>query len=326
MFHNPWARRGLILFTVFFLLSILAIDAWARIGGGRSFGSRGSRTYTIPRSTPAPSPVNPYQGTRQYGAPGQPAPSNPAGGGFLRGMAGGIAGGLLGGMLFRSLGFAGGAGNAGGGIGLMDLILVGALLYGVYWFVKRRRTAESPSGLPGIQHREASAPVPEQGVRSTQPYGPGAQENGTGTGLRHLRQMDPAFDDKAFADECMDLFFRIQGAWANRDMAGVRDILTDEMFERFNTEARQLKVEKRINRLENIAVRSAEIVEIWQENGEDFITVEICANLLDYTVDEGSGAVLAGSKTDPVKFIERWTFVRPVGNHPWRLSAIQQTE
>jgi predicted lipid-binding transport protein (Tim44 family) len=109
-------------------------------------------------------------------------------------------------------------------------------------------------------------------------------------------------------------------------MSGVRNLLTDEMFSTFNQEAEQLKAKKRVNRLENIAVRTVEIVEVWQEKGEDFITVKIYANLLDYTVDEGSGAVLSGSKTEPVKFSEYWTFTRPVGDHPWRLSAINQVE
>ncbi len=36
--------------------------------------------------------------------------------------------------------------------------------------------------------------------------------------------------------------------------------------------------------------------------------------------------VVSGSRTEPVKFREYWTFKRPVGDHPWRLSAIHQAE
>jgi predicted lipid-binding transport protein (Tim44 family) len=124
----------------------------------------------------------------------------------------------------------------------------------------------------------------------------------------------------------MDHFFRIQGAWASRDMSGVRNLLTDEMFGTFGQEAEQLKAKRQINRLENIAVRSVAITEIWQEGGADFITVKLTANLLDYTVDEQTGQVVAGSRTEPVKFNEYWTFTRPVGENPWRLSAISQAE
>jgi predicted lipid-binding transport protein (Tim44 family) len=330
MFKNRWALSGLVLFTLFFFISVLEIDAWARVGGGGSFGSRGSRTFTAPRSTPAPAPVAPSQGTRQYGSPAAPAPaSSPfGGGGFLRSMAGGLAGGMLGAMLFRSLGFAGGegAGGMGGGIGLMDILLIGALLYGIYWFIKRRRSETAAEAPAGTYYRESPAGGFGQSVPAAPAYEPAAQENDVETGLRHLRQMDPAFDARRFTDGCLDHFFRIQGGWANRDLSGVRDLLTDEIYGMFSTEAQQLKAKKRINRLENIAVRTVEIAEVWQEKGEDFITVNIYANLLDYTVDEQTGEVLSGSRTEPVKFNEYWTFTRPVGAHPWKLSAIHQVE
>ncbi len=326
MFAHRWTRSGLVLFAILFLLSVLEIDAWARVGGGGSMGSRGSRSYSAPRSTPAPAPASPSQRAGQYNTPTAPASSPFGGGGFLRSMAGGLAGGMLGAMLFRSLGFAGGAAGGGGGIGMMDLLLIGALLYGVYWFIKRRRSEAPAETLAGTYYRELPA---QDAGRTTQPmlaYESGGPENDVATGLRHIRQMDPYFDEKRFTDACMDQFFLIQGAWANRDMSGVKDILTDGMFGTLRDDAEKLKAKKQINRLENIAVRSVEIVELWQEGGEDFITVKFYANLLDNTIDEQTGQVVSGSKTEPVKFNEYWTFTRPVGDHPWKLSAINQVE
>jgi predicted lipid-binding transport protein (Tim44 family) len=322
MLADRWAKCGLVFLSLFFLLSVLEIDAWARVGGGGSFGSRGSRTYTAPRSTPAPTPSSPSQGTGQYN-PAQPAPQPSAGGGFLRGMAGGLVGGMLGGMLFRSLGFAGGSGGGfGGGFGIMEIILIGALLYGIYWFIKRRRSEVSA----GTSYRDSSA---MDGGRTAAPmtaYEPEARESDVETGLRHIRQMDPRFDERDFTDGSMDRFFQIQGAWANRDMSGIRNLLTDEMYKTLQEEADQLRTKQRINRLDNIAVRSVDITEIWQEGGADFITAKIYANLLDYTTDERTGEVVSGSRTEPVKFQEYWTFTRPVGENPWKLSAIHQAE
>jgi predicted lipid-binding transport protein (Tim44 family) len=322
MSANRWARIGLVLFSLFFLVSVLEIDAWARAGGGRSFGSGGSRSYSAPRSSPAPSPVAPSRGAQQYNTPAPaPAASPFGGGGFLRSMAGGLVGGMLGAMLFRSLGFAGGAGGGmGGGIGLMDILLIGALLYGIYWFIKRRRS-EAPAGTA---YRDASAAGAGQ-VSPIPAFEPQqVPVNDIEAGLRHIRQMDPRFDEKNFTDGCLDRFFQVQGAWANRDMSAIRNLLTDEMYRTLQEEADRLKAAQQINRLENIAVRTVEIAEIWQEQGEDFITVQIYANLLDYTTDEKSGQVVSGSKTEPVKFREYWTFTRPVGDHPWKLTAIQQ--
>ena len=85
------------------------------------------------------------------------------------------------------------------------------------------------------------------------------------------------------------------------------------MFGILKKDLDELTSRKQINRLENIAVREVEIVDAGQERGEDFITVRLYANLLDYVVDEKSGEVLSGSSSDPVKFVEFWTFTRNVG-------------
>ena len=78
----------------------------------------------------------------------------------------------------------------------------------------------------------------------------------------------------------------------------------------------QLRAEQRVNRLENIAVRSVEVSEAWQEGRQDFVTVRFLANLLEHTVDESGTRAMVGSRTEPVKFEEYWTFARPVGPNP----------
>ena len=324
MFSRKWIRYGLMVFSLFFFLTyVLELDAFARVGGGRTSGSRGTRTYSAPRS-PSPMPTTPSGPSRQV----SPAPSapmtSPQGGGFLRSVAGGLVGGMIGGMLFRSLGF--GSGTAGGGgIGLFDIILIGLILYGIWWFIKRKRqTAEAPAGP--TYYREASVPEPRPAPSYTPSSGQQTAGGDVESGLGYVRQMDPSFDAQRFTDLCMDNFFKVQGAWANRDMSAIRGLLTDEMYGILQRDAEDLKRSGKINRLDNIAVRTTDITEVWQESGRDFITVRFLANLLDYTVEESSGQVVSGSKTEPVKFEEYWTFTRPVGGNPWQLSAINQAQ
>lgn len=322
MLSMKWAKGFLVLFTFFFLSAYVLEEAYARVGGGRSFGSRGSRSFTAPRSAPSQTPSSPH-----YAQPQRPIdrPYRQQPGGFMRslggGLAGGLIGGMIGGMLFGGQGHAGTGGFGGGGIGLLDIILIGAILYGIYRLITRRRAQAAPAGVPyRFESAEPIRPTPASPAPSH-----AAATDDVGTGLDHIRQMDASFDEKKFQDACMDGFFRIQGAWMNRDLAGVKDLLTDEMYDAMRKDVEQLKADKRINRLENIAVRSVDITEAWQEQGNDYITVKFYANLLDYTTDE-SGNVLEGSKTEPVKFEEYWTFTRPVGAYPWRLSAITQMQ
>ncbi|MBP7033239.1 MAG: TIM44-like domain-containing protein [Pseudomonadota bacterium] len=109
-------------------------------------------------------------------------------------------------------------------------------------------------------------------------------------------------------------------------MSPVRNILTDEMYEVLSEDTRKLRTERKINRLDNIAVRSADITEAWQESGQDSITVRFLASLLDCTIDESTGQVVSGRRTEPVKFEEYWTVARLGGENAWRLSAIQQPQ
>jgi predicted lipid-binding transport protein (Tim44 family) len=136
--------------------------------------------------------------------------------------------------------------------------------------------------------------------------------------------MDSSFSETGFKDMAEDIFFKIQGAWTRRDLSGVRNLLTQEMFDIFEKDLDGLRARKQVNRLENIAVRQVEIVEAGQERGEEYVTVRLYANLLDYTVDEKTGQVVSGDSREPVKFVEYWTFTRNVGQKNWALAGITQ--
>ena len=303
--------------VLFLSITVLELTAEARAGGGRSSGSRGSRSY----SSPAAKNTQPSQ-SRQQMAPAPSPLQQSAGGGFMRSMAGGIMGGLLGGMLFSSLGFAGAGGtggmNGGGGIGLFEIILIGGLCYLIYRFIKKKREESAPVTINSGYQRGAVTPIPT----TFEPVTP--EVNDVATGIGHVRQMDSSFDETHFNDMVMDIFFKVQGAWMNRSLDPVAGLLTDDMRQMMQEDVNRLLQDNQVNRLENIAVRKVEVAEVWQESGQDYITALIYANLLDYTTEATSGAVVAGSKTEPVKFEEYWTFTRPVGNNQWRLSAISQ--
>lgn len=290
--------------------------AWARAGGGSSGGSRGSRGFSTP------SPSSPSRSTAPATAPTSPMPQRSGwGAGLMGGLGGLVLGGLIGSMLFGGMGH-----GFGGGFGFLEIALLGVLAYFAFSFLRRRREPQPavaggygmssfPGGGQSWQPDRSAASV----ATIEAPAGPSDLQVGVG----HIRQMDAAFDPARMAVAASDVFFKVQAAWMARDMGSARDSLTPEMYDKMQAQCAELKAQRRINRLENIAVRSTEVTEAWQEQGQDFVTVAFGANVLDYTTDE-SGQVVEGSRTEPVRFEEYWTFVRRVGPGPWRLSAIQQ--
>jgi len=132
---------AVIAAVLFLSVTLLELSAHARAGGSRSMGSRGSRGFSRPAN---PSPQQSQ--SRQQVAPVPNAFQQPVGGGFMSNMAGGLMGGMLGSMLFSSFAGAGpkSGGTAGsGGIGLLEIILLGGGGYLIYRYIRKKRAVSS---------------------------------------------------------------------------------------------------------------------------------------------------------------------------------------
>ena len=315
----PKRKSVLIALGIFSVIGfaqiVLESYAEARAGGGRAGGFRGSRSYRAPSSPAQTSP----QPRREAAPAQQTGPIAPQGGGLMRGLGMAVLGGFLGSMLFSGLAHAGGLGGLGGsGFGMIELLLLGGLGYFLYKKYMRPAVASGPAAMhyqdhqPYTQHAPPSAAIPKPPPASDQ------------IDYRSLTMMDKSFDPARFLKNAQDIFFRVQGAWNKQDSATLGSLCGRELMQTWAEELSRLRARNQQNRMENIALRESEITEVWTESGEDFITVRLHANLLDYTVDSKSGAVVSGSDREAIEFTEYWTFSRPVGPNPWKLTAVQQ--
>jgi predicted lipid-binding transport protein (Tim44 family) len=246
----------------------------------------------------------------------------------MQGLAGGLAGGVLGSLLFGGIGHASPGGMMGGGIGLLEIAIIGLLLFFAYRFFQRRRARQTVASgnYSHANYQDEGSYAGPPPFYSDAKHGTSPALSEVEQDLRQMRQSDPSFSEEALRETFQDLFFRVQAAWMNRTLEGVEEIITGEMVEFFGLEFEAMKSKGRINRLENIAIRKIELSEVWQETRKIYVTVLFTANLLDYTLDEKTGQVIGGDALNPVKFQEFWTFSRSVGSSQWKLSAINQEE
>ena len=313
-------RRSTLALAVLTLAALLALqagDALARAGGG---GSRGSRSSSAP-ARPAPmSPSNPSSPSRSLSSPTSPTSTpQPARGGWFGGMMGGLAGFALGGLLGSML-FGGFGHGFGGGIGLLEIILIGGGLFLLFRFMSARRDAQPAYATAGAPY--AGGGYAGGGVQDVTVPEPSAVASDLDRGLAHIRSMDSTFDPGVVSDAARGLFGDVQRALTARDMSPVSARVTSRMYTELTSQCDRLRAARQSNRMEGINVRRSEVTEAWQESGQDFVTVYLAGSLVDYTVDDTTGALVDGAKT-PQEFEEFWTFTRPVGPNPWRLSAIQ---
>jgi predicted lipid-binding transport protein (Tim44 family) len=327
-------RLAVALSVALVLGGLAAGPADARRGG--SFGSRGARTYTAPRSSymspGSPGPVqrsmtSPSQYPGQQPGQSAYAPSYapgyaPRGGGFFRGAGGGFLGGLLAGGLIGGLmghGWGGGWGGTGGGGGLTILIQL-LILGGGAWFLFnmfRRRQAVTDGGWQApLQQSQGfggfGSPQPDY-----PPQGQGFGQPGPGPALEiPVTQAD--------RDAFERLLLEIQDAFGHEDYGRLRDRTTPEVMSYMAEELSQNATHGRRNDVTAVHLIQADVTEAWREGPIDYATAALRYESIDVMRDRATSAVLEGDPAKLTETTEFWTFARQDGG-VWKLSAIQDS-
>ncbi|WP_048756873.1 Tim44 domain-containing protein, partial [Afipia felis] len=287
-------------------LTVTAVDA--RVGGGFSSGSRGSRTFAPPPTTrTAPNAAQPMQRTI---TPNTTAPVNTANrGGFFNrgGLLGGLAAGFLGAGLFGMLFGNGLFGGLGGLSSILGLVIQLALIYFVVrlamsWWANRNAPSYANNAPP---------PNPNAG----QSYARTGFGFGAGSGSAPL-EITPA-DYEVFERRLNE----VQEAWSNEDMNRLHAIATPEMVSYMSQDLASNSSRGVINKVTNVKLLQGDLAEAWREGSTDYATVAMHFSLVDKTMERSSGRMIEGSDT-PQEVTEIWTFVRRPGAD-WELSAIQ---
>src|SRR3978361_682160 len=232
-------------------LAMAISSADARVGGGSSSGSRGSRTFAAPPSTTtAPGTAQPFNRTMtQPGSPGVGAgtAAGAAKGGFFNrpgmGMRGALAAGFLGAGLLGML-FGGGMFSGLGGLSsIFGLILqIGLIIIVVRlamsWWQRRHATAAAYAG---------PAPVPAVG-----PGGGALNSLRTGSGFGLGSGSAPLEIQPADYEAFERLLGEVQEAWSNEDVARLHTLATPEMVSYFTKDLEELKAPNDVNKVSDV--------------------------------------------------------------------------
>lgn len=296
------------IFTVILALSVFSTfampdDADARrFGGGRSIG----RTTTVRPSAPAGVTTNQQRFNQQQNS----AMSNNAGAAAInrRGMFGGLFGGLLAGTLLGSL--LSGGGFAGGG--LLDLIILGLIIYfGLKFFRNRQqKNNQSSSRSSSYGNEYSSQDINQNPMQNQTSSAASAWDN-----LRSERPQQPTassaagtFNTEEFLDGAKKLYVRMQESWDLRDIEDIKQftspIMHKDIEEQFKEDPNPSKTQ--------IILINAGVLEVKQEGDYEQVAV-----LFDVLLKEAESP-----ENEQVK--EIWNFSRNKAKEgTWVLDGIQ---
>jgi predicted lipid-binding transport protein (Tim44 family) len=286
---------GLFIFALGSIYLLAETVEAARLGGGRSFGSRPS----YQRSAPAPStsPTSPQMG------PAQTAPQMP---GAASGMGrwGGMFGGLLMGGLIGSLLFGGGA-HGFGGPGLLDLVILGGGLFLLFRFLRARRMATASAAAGGSMSFDRD---------SAQGWGSSGYDPASNAGPPETVQppMPPGFDADEFLKGAKAIYTRLQASWDKRDFEDIRQFTAPAVFEEIQ---RQAQEDPQPGKTELLLI-NPRVLEVRDIDGQTVASV-----LYEVMMRE--------SRTEMARQVrEIWHFSRAASDPAafWVLEGIQQVE
>lgn len=295
-------KRKMVVAAVFtFVLSVSFVYLFqevaeaARMGGGRSFGSKPS----YQRSAPAPSPSPTQPGVAQ-----QPRQNPAAAPGVMGGRWGGMLGGLLMGGLIGSMLFGG---EGMGGPGLLDILVIGGGLFLLMRFLRARRMATQSASASGMAD-------PLHALSTQQSWGASGQFAGNEPAAAEPQTLvlPPGFDADEFLQGAKAIYTRLQASWDKRNLEDIRSFTSPEVF----AEIRQQAEEDPQPGKTEILLVDARLLEVKQAEGRELASV-----LYDVMMREES------EEPQAKQVREIWHFSREAaaGSH-WLLEGIQQVE
>ena len=309
-----FSRLNAAAFALAAGFAIVAADvAEARMGGGKSFGSRGSKTYTAPPATktaPGAAPIERSMTDKRGPTAAQNAQPGAAGAATQASRFGGWSGLLMGGLFVAALGGIFGFGAMASVLGfLLQFALIGGAIYFVVSFLRNRnQPALAPargSGDPG---------------RDTPNRSPFAFSHGAAPSVSALTIGKEDFDSFE------KLLGEIQTAYGREDTEELGARTTPEMFSHFSQELHDNESQGLRNEVSDVKLLQGDLSEAWRENGSDYATVAMRYSLVDATVERATGKVVSGDPAHASEATELWTFRRDdrARADGWQLSAIQQ--
>ena len=277
------------IFLLLFMTFSEVSDARSR--RGKFFGKRSSRSFFNSNKRANPN-------TFRRNQMGQPRKS----GGFMKSMMGAVAGTMIGAALFKAFGMnPSGIGGGGGGMGfILLLLLIGG---GVFLYFRYKKN----TAFAGTNYQYS-----EQGTRPLESelsnYG---EEN----------NLDIEQNPQFISDRNKD-FFQIQHAWSKKNLDGVKDKMTTEVYSEFMSEITEMNSKGHTSTLENLMVNKTEVTDSWEENSKKHMTLKFEVSLIEYEADK-NGNIISGSKDGFTDITEFWTFSQESLDKDWKLSGVE---
>jgi predicted lipid-binding transport protein (Tim44 family) len=128
-------------------------------------------------------------------------------------------------------------------------------------------------------------------------------------GLTRIRRADPNFDPSQFLEGARTAFEMIVSAYAKGDKAGLRPLLSDEVYQPFVATIDERAAAKETFETSDLRLDASEIVDADLAGRTARVTVKLASRQINVT-RAMDGSIVDGDPDHPVEKTDYWTFAR----------------
>ena len=129
------------------------------------------------------------------------------------------------------------------------------------------------------------------------------------TAIDKLKQLIPEFDEKQFLQDGYKIFLDVEDAWMNFNLEKVRDCITDEMFNMYESQLSSMEIKGEQNIMKDFVLKESAITRCTQQNDSIEVIAKYIIEFYDYIIDKSTGKVLRGNKHKKIRMHYSFTFI-----------------
>jgi len=151
--------------------------------------------------------------------------------------------------------------------------------------------------------------IDEQGANGSMPAADTQAVDAVAEGVNQIRRADPSFDASQFLEGVRIAFEMIVTAFAGSDKAGLRPLLSDEVFQQFATAIDERAAAKETLETRILQLDSADIAEAELLGRSAQVTAKLVSHQINVTraMDR---SIVDGDPEHPIEKTDYWTFAR----------------
>ena len=144
--------------------------------------------------------------------------------------------------------------------------------------------------------------------------------------IKSIEKNAPEWCYKDIKKQVRNAYFLIQKSWTDMDMTPAKAVMSDKLFESFQTKLYWMSYKSQRNVLDRIKLYTTSPVSIFMgtNNSPDYIWFYITGSMVDYIIDTDINMKVSGN-TYMSLFSEYWQFIRNADGD-WVLNQILQKD